>query len=696
MMKLWAVLLAASLAILPPLAPGSGGQDGQPRAGPGAYHTYDSMVSDLQNLSAAYPDIVKLQPLCQTWEGRIIWAVKLSDNVSIDEPEPNITVLGGIHAREFIGVEVCLHLLFSLVENYSTNATVKWYIDGAQLWFVPMVNPDGHAYVEKGADWRKNRRPNGDGTFGVDLNRNFGHLWGLKASTRPADDDYCGPYAFSENETQAVSRLVTDHPPAAAVSYHSFGNYILYPWGNDIDQEPVDPRLQAIAGNMSRAMPEGRRYIAMMAREMYTATGDTDDYFYANLSILPFTVELAGAYRPADSEVPIICDDNHPAALYLLDYAVGAPPPPPPPPPRRSITLAGPGSFHGFPLESVLLNFSLENSGEADEDVSLCVTSPPEGWTFQLTPERAELGPGNATALRLWLAVPADAPAFQSVNLTLNATAASGANASASALGMVDRLQSITLNFGSPGNTRPGENVTLPIFIGNNGNHREAVSVTAAADTGWRIVQIPSPFELEPGSSADTFIRVQVAPAPPLDLGWVNITFNISTADGGYQRLQLYQLPVQIERRLDIMPASRRLELHSGDRYELSVELTNSGNVRERLTVNLTGNTAFATADRKALELPPHSNATLVLALAGQKGNWTVDVNFISADGYPVRQTTVNFLIGSRPSKPAPDRVRVVATLAVLLVVLAVVWISVAVLILRVRGKKRSRGKEDA
>ena len=683
-MKTWTVVLAASLMLLAgiPLQAEDGGAGGR-QSDLGVYHTYDEMVSDLQNLTAAHPAITKLFSLGRTYENRTIWAVKVSDNVNVDEAEPNITILGGIHARELIGVEVALYILHSLVENYSTNSTIRWFVNGAQLWFVPMINPDGHVWVEKGNDWRKNRSPNPDGTFGVDLNRNFGHLWGLEASHNPPDEDYCGPYAFSENETQAVSGLVIDHPPLITVSYHSFGPYILYPWGNTINQEPVDPRLPEIAENMSLAMPVIDRYPPMMAWEMYPATGDTDDYFYANLSILPFTIELASAYRPPDDQVGGICADNYGPVLYLLNYTVGAPPPPPP---RRSIALDGPGSFQGAPSDEVALDFTLINTGEATENVSFNTSCNVTNWTLAVSPALVRLPPGNSTTVTLLIDIPEASPASELVSVRLDAGSDSGANASATANGTVDTVHEVNLAVFGPSVVSSGDNVTLNLTVENRGNAPETLTLSAATDSGWTITQFPDPFEIDAFTASNTYVKVQVPATPLLGGSVANIDLSISNSDGTFHYSQNYTLTVGKIHKVTVTATVQNIAFTEGRPLIVPLLISNLGNVPENGTLDLSGNTAYATLQSTNVSLAPFSNQTVDLVLDGNNGNWSVVVSLLSDPQLGRPRAEVDFEITARPSNDHG-----LALLFVLVIVIGAIAIATVAAVVLVRRRRRAR-----
>jgi len=119
----------------------------------------------------------------ETWEGRKLQYVRISDHPDTDEPEPEVLYTALHHAREPNGASQLLFFMWYLLENYATDTEVSYIVDNAELYFIPCVNPDGYVYNETtdpqgGGYWRKNRRDNGDGTFGVDLNRNYGYFWG--------------------------------------------------------------------------------------------------------------------------------------------------------------------------------------------------------------------------------------------------------------------------------------------------------------------------------------------------------------------------------------------------------------------------------------------------------------------------------------------------------------------------------------
>ena len=319
------IVIMLITSILPAL---SSGQVDSETFSFGQYNDYLTVKNRLENLTAENPDICKMIILGQTFEGRDIMAIRLTDNPDIEETgETNVLIMGGHHANELPSVEVPMYILEFLIGNYSTNSSIKQLVDSRDIWFVPLVNPDGREYaLNTDADWRKNRRPidlDGDGTIdgtGVDLNRNYGHLWGELPGTSHdiADRTYCGPSAFSENETQAIRTLAQNQNFEISLSYHTYGEVIYYPWNNDIDTtSPKGDLLEAIAQDLGQMTG----YNPMMGVDAYPTTGDSDDWLYSDTDCLPFTIELATQFVIPETDILALCQKNLDAAIYALEIA---------------------------------------------------------------------------------------------------------------------------------------------------------------------------------------------------------------------------------------------------------------------------------------------------------------------------------------------------------------------------------------
>lgn len=186
------------------------------------FHTYEELSGEMAALADAWPDIASLHQLGQSVEGRPIWALKISDNVELDEAdESRVLLVGCHHAREWISVETTLLIARHLLEQSNAGGQAAAAVSGAETWVVPMLNPDGHVYtVEHDRLWRKNRRNNGNGSWGVDLNRNYSYQWGYDdegSSSNPNSGTYRGTAPFSEPETVALRDLMSIGRPFSAL-----------------------------------------------------------------------------------------------------------------------------------------------------------------------------------------------------------------------------------------------------------------------------------------------------------------------------------------------------------------------------------------------------------------------------------------------------------------------------------------------
>lgn len=282
----------------------------------GGFYTYDEMVDKLDEMETLYPDIVKAKySIGTTIENRTIWAVKISDNPDVDEDEPAVYYDAVHHAREPLSMAVTINYMFWLLENYETDPQVEYIVNTRELYFVPMVNPDGYVYNETtnpngGGLWRKNRRDNNDGTYGVDLNRNYSHAYDFDSScssNSPNSNTYSGTGPFSEPETAAVRDFVADINPTVAFSSHSTAGKYLMPYGYDT-APPEFPTYSEWASDFlsDNNYPYGVTF-QMLG---YTSCGTTRDYLH-NEGIYGWTPEIGGSgFWPAQSEIFGRVDEN--------------------------------------------------------------------------------------------------------------------------------------------------------------------------------------------------------------------------------------------------------------------------------------------------------------------------------------------------------------------------------------------------
>jgi len=305
------------------------------------YRPYNEVQTALWNLSQTNPGIARyFGSIGKTIEGRDIPAIKITKNPQADDPnKPDVLFLGGHHAREWISIEVPLRLAEYLVANYAGNSTVQSLVDSREIWIIPIVNPDGYIFSRTtDRSWRKNRRPLGK-HFGVDLNRNYGYLWGGDSYNHPISDNYHGLRAFSEPETQTIkdfieTREAAKNPITRLLDYHNYGQLILYPWGNTPDPAPDAALFKQIAEEMrDRINTVGVEYTAKQIsrrddRRIRPVSGSINDWAYGEKGILAFTIELRPKYSDPGFDLPTgqiqpTFDENLPAALYFIGLSRG-------------------------------------------------------------------------------------------------------------------------------------------------------------------------------------------------------------------------------------------------------------------------------------------------------------------------------------------------------------------------------------
>ncbi|KAI5712610.1 hypothetical protein M8J75_009829 [Diaphorina citri] len=218
------------------------------------YHRMEDIHGYLDYLAQTYPQLVTLTDIGRSLEGRPLRLVKISSGV------PNAKAFwidGGIHAREWITPATVSFILSELVENREAQED---YIKKIDFYVLPITNPDGYEYTHTTERlWRKNRRksPKGDSCSGIDLNRNWGFHWGgVGSSKEQCQQIYAGTGPFSEPETQAVSRfiLANNANMKAFVTFHSYGQYILYPWGYNKKVPPDYADLDRVGRAAAEAM----------------------------------------------------------------------------------------------------------------------------------------------------------------------------------------------------------------------------------------------------------------------------------------------------------------------------------------------------------------------------------------------------------------------------------------------------------
>ncbi len=299
----------------------------------GGYHTYQQALNLLDTMSKKYPNLITARIMVsdtlRSFENRPIWYVKISDNPNLDETEPEVLYTALHHAREPNSLSQMLFFMLYLLENYNTDKEIRYIVDHTELYFIPCINPDGYLYNEQtnpsgGGFWRKNRRKNDNGTFGVDLNRNYGYFWGhdeVGSSSTPSDGAYRGKAPFSEPETRIIRDFCRTHDFDFIQNNHTWGNLLIYPWAYS------DKAADTAFIKYGSFFTQENRFRAGVTTQTvgYQVNGSSDDWMYAEKGSFSFTPEIGPAtFWPNQNEIDFLNKSMMPlnlkTALCALRY----------------------------------------------------------------------------------------------------------------------------------------------------------------------------------------------------------------------------------------------------------------------------------------------------------------------------------------------------------------------------------------
>lgn len=303
----------------------------------GGYYSYQEIMDALDSIHQRFPNLVSIKQALSPYsiEGRQLWYVKISDNPSVDESEPKILYSGLTHAREPMGMQQLFYYMYYLLENYQTNANVKYIVDNLEMYFLPCINPDGYVLNENtnpngGGMHRKNCRPTGALNYGVDLNRNFGYMWGydnVGSSTNIESETYRGTSAFSEPETQALKAFAEFKQFTFVIDYHCYSNVLLYPWGFMDAITPDDSIFRVYSELMTQT--NGFFYGTPMQGIGYNANGGSFDWYYGEQTtkpkILAWSPEAGNVndgFYPVSNRIETIAKTFMEMNLYVARFAL--------------------------------------------------------------------------------------------------------------------------------------------------------------------------------------------------------------------------------------------------------------------------------------------------------------------------------------------------------------------------------------
>lgn len=263
----------------------------------GGFYTYKEMLQTLDSMAKKFPRLISIRKqvsALRTTNGRPLYYVRISNKPKLEQDKPKILYTALHHAREPESLSQLIFFMWYVLEHYSADSDIKAAVDGCEMYFIPCVNPDGYVYNQTtnpdgGGLWRKNRRNNDDGNFGVDLNRNYGYKWAyddIGSSPFTYNETYRGPSAFSEPETQIINSFCQAHHFYMAINNHTFGNVLIYPYGYKPRTYTADSLLFSHYADELTQCNHFKTGTAIQTVG-YTANGNSDDWLYGEQSLKP-------------------------------------------------------------------------------------------------------------------------------------------------------------------------------------------------------------------------------------------------------------------------------------------------------------------------------------------------------------------------------------------------------------------------
>ena len=296
---------------------------------------YNEMLAILDSMQLLYPDLISkkepIDPAMTTSGGRPLYWLRISNKPNENQPGKTQVFYNALHhAREPGAISQIIYYMWYLLDNYATDKEIKGLVDNLEMYFVPCVNPDG--YVAN-----QSSNPNGGGMKrtngrGVDINRNYDIKWGYDnsgSSNSPGSDTYRGPSAGSEAETKMIKKFCINHNFKLAMSCHTYGGLLIFPWGYKSNFfTPDNKTFLAYA----KFMAEKNKYSIGTPNQTvgYLTNGSSDDWFYGEQTlknkIFEFTPEAGTSFYPAKNTIIPFCKEvfeiNIKMAKIALKYAV--------------------------------------------------------------------------------------------------------------------------------------------------------------------------------------------------------------------------------------------------------------------------------------------------------------------------------------------------------------------------------------
>ncbi len=268
-----------------------------------AYYTLDAYHTFLESMVTQYPNLCQLVQFGTSVQDRPLYFLKISDNVSQEENEPEFRFVSSMHGDEVVGYENCIRLIQLLTSQYTTNTRISNIVDNTEIWICPMLNPDGYVAQE---------RYNGNG---ADINRNF---------ALPIGNQHPDGMAW-QPETIAIMNHGNAHSINLSANFHGGALVTNYAWDYIYALAPDNNLLIQLAhayADYNLPMHNSSEFTNGITNgaQWYIAEGTLQDWVYANNDCIDLTIELSNTKWPPSNQLDTYWSQNQESMLTYLEF----------------------------------------------------------------------------------------------------------------------------------------------------------------------------------------------------------------------------------------------------------------------------------------------------------------------------------------------------------------------------------------
>ncbi|HPE86850.1 MAG TPA: M14 family zinc carboxypeptidase [Bacteroidales bacterium] len=266
---------------------------------PAGYYSYQEIIDIADSLAQHFPSICQKSVVGYSLLNRQLAVLKISDNVMVEEPEPEVLFDAGIHGDEVGGPQNAILFAREIILNYGVDPDITALIDSREIYIYLMVNPDGRESMSR---YNNN---------GVDINREWGYMWNGEGGSEAA---------FTEQETRALRDFILDHEFTIHTTYHSGTEYISCPWSYRADPPADADLILFLAGLYSAESGYANLEFGQGSTGMYYINGASKDYNYGAVGSVSWSMEISMSKQPPASQIGMYYEYNKPAMLAMIEY----------------------------------------------------------------------------------------------------------------------------------------------------------------------------------------------------------------------------------------------------------------------------------------------------------------------------------------------------------------------------------------